>query len=323
MSGASASPNESWWEDDQDDFEPDLGSTELDLDSSSEVFHSRGQKIAKRVPAGRRTVAQLHAVNDENFRDDANTTFTHPGLEELYHRGLVRQVLWQLKSGKEATVYVCEGNTGLVAAKIYVDSRVRSFQNDALYREGRFISDGRMKKAIDQRTSYGISAQNYLWVQEEYFQLQGLHQAGVRVPKPLAHPEAGGLILMEFIGDEDGPAPRVCDAHLERNQAKTAFAQALEQYALILASGRVHGDYSTFNLLWWQKQCVVIDFPQVVWVKQNPAAKVVLERDIQGLCKTFATFGIREDWQEALSWIKSRARGLQTEKLSGEMETIL
>jgi RIO kinase 1 len=292
-------------------------------EDDEEKFEERGHRLARGAPAGRRTVAQLYAVNDEDFRDDPNTTFTHPGMEELHSRGLVRAVLWPLKSGKEATVYVCEGNEGLVAAKIYVDSRARSFQNDALYREGRFVSDGRMKKAIDNRTAYGISAQNYLWVQEEFIQLNGLYDAGVRVPKPLAHPDVGGVILMEFIGNEDGPAPRVADARLTKPEAEDAFAQALEQYALILASGRVHGDYSTFNLLWWGGKCIVIDFPQVVYVKQNPAATTILERDLRGLCKTFSTFGIKKDWQAALQTVRARARALQTTKLTEEMENIL
>ncbi len=306
---ASAEENEAepWW----------MALENLD---KTQQFQDRSHRLGKGKPARRRTVTQLHAASDIDFKND-DRKFIDPGLEELHTRGLIKDVLWQLKSGKEATVYICEGNEDqLVAAKLYVDSRVRGFKDDALYREGRFVADGRIKKAIDQRTNTGISAQNFLWVQEEFMQLHALHDAGVRVPKPLAHEFS--VILMEFIGNDDEVAPRVADARLTKPQAEIAFADALEQYSRILATGRIHGDYSTFNLLWWQGQCVVIDFPQVVTIKQ-PTANAILERDIQGLCRTFSTFGIKKDWQAALQIIKTRARALQTDMLSEEMENIL
>lgn len=299
-------PDEPWW------------MTLENLDKIEE-FQDRSHRLGKGKPARRRTVSQLYAASDIDFRKD-DRKFIDPGLEELYIRGLIKDVVWQLKSGKEATVYICEGQTSLVAAKLYVDSRVRGFKDDALYREGRNVNDKRLKKAIDQRSETGISAQNFLWVQEEFMQLHALHAAGVRVPKPLAH--EGSVILMEFIGNETDVAPRVADARLNKPDAETAFADALEQYARILATGRIHGDYSTFNLLWWQNQCVVIDFPQVVTVKQ-PTASSIFERDIQGLCRTFSTFGIKKDWQAALKTIQARARALQTEMLTEEMENIL
>lgn len=270
-------PDEPWWAD-------------LEALDKIEEFQDRSHRLGKGKPARRRTVAQLHAASDINFKND-DRKFIDSGLEELFIRGLVKEVLWQLKSGKEATVYVCEGQAGLVAAKLYVDSRVRGFKDDALYREGRHIDDKRLKKAIDQRSETGISAQNFLWVQEEFMQLHALHNAGVRVPKPLAH--EASVILMEFIGNEEEVAPRVADARLTREQAEIAFADALDQYGRILATGRVHGDFSTFNLLWWEGRCVVIDFPQVVTIKQ-PTAKAILERDVQGLCRTFSTFGIKK-----------------------------
>jgi RIO kinase 1 len=291
-------------------------------DDDSEKFLEKVYRNAKRTPARRKSVSKLLSVNDDELKNDPDAgKFTNPALNELHERGLITELLYELKSGKEATVYVAEGNEGLIAVKLYVDSRVRSFKNDALYREGRFISDARTKKAIDQRSDTGVSAQNFLWVGEEFAQLHALYRAGVRSPKPLAH--EGGVILMEFIGNEEGAAPRVSDARLTKEEAEIAFNQSLEQYARILSIGRVHGDYSTFNLLWWQGECVVIDFPQVVKVKENPSANGILERDIQGLCRTFRTFGIKKDWVAALHIIKTQARALQTEMLPEEMENIL
>ena len=65
--------------------------------------------------------------------------FTDPGLQELHDRGVLRMILRQLKSGKEATVYVCDGDRGRMAVKLYHDIEARSFRGDGLYSAGRFI----------------------------------------------------------------------------------------------------------------------------------------------------------------------------------------
>jgi RIO kinase 1 len=115
---------------------------------------------------------------------------------------------------------------------------------------------------------------------------------------------------MEFIGDEDGAAPRLADAKLNKAQAHSAFEQSVRNLGLILASGRVHGDYSTFNILWWQEGCVVIDFPQMVLIQHNPQAQKILERDAAGLCRTFKHFGIHADPNEVLREARKVARSI-------------
>lgn len=262
-------------------------------------FFSRATRKARKPPR-RQTVKKLL---EDGLKDPKAPKFSDPGLQALWEKERFSELLWELRSGKEATVYVVEavrtqGLASLLAAKLYVDSRVRSFKNDALYREGRFISHDRVKKAIDQRSEFGISAQNVLWVEEEYRQLHALHKAGVAVPRPIDH--AGNVILMEFIGDGDGPAPRLSEAGLSKNEAQGALEQAIGNLGLMLASGKVHGDYSTFNLLWWEGRVVVIDFPQVVEWDKNPNAMQILERDVNGLCRTFGHLGLHPKGSEVL-----------------------
>jgi RIO kinase 1 len=276
---------------------------------SREHFAERAHKLGRKRP-GRRTVNSLLNEN-VNPSEAANAKFADAGLQELFERGLIVDLEWQLKSGKEATVYVCSSThaeTGLVAAKIYIDSRVRSFKNDAIYREGRHVESARLQKAIDQRSSTGIDAQNYLWVTEEFTQMNHLATAGVPVPTPLARSEVGSVILMEFVGDASGAAPRLADAQLTKAQAQNAFEQSVRNLGLILGAGRVHGDYSTFNILWWRETCIVIDFPQVVNVQANPRAQEILERDAAGLCKSFKHFGIRAQPNEVLRQARKVAR---------------
>ena len=121
--------------------------------------------------------------------------------------------------------------------------------------------------------------------------MKQLHAHGVCVPKAIA--VNGISIIMEFIGDQDGdPAPRISDLKMEKDTAEEAFRQSVQNLKRIVASGRVHGDYSTFNILWHNGKAVVIDFPQVIEFKNNPNANIFLERDISSLCKSFRKQGV-------------------------------
>lgn len=293
-----------------------------DSEDSHEYFADRAHRKARKPPR-RQSVKKLL---EEGQKDPKAPKYGDPGLQELWEKEYFSELLWQLRSGKEATVYVVQATekswperpSASLAAKLYVDSRVRSFKNDALYRQGRFIGNQRMEKAIDQRSQFGISAQNILWVEEEYRQLHSLHKAGIAVPKPIAH--AGNVILMEFIGDGDGPAPRLSEAGLSLEEATEALEQAIHNLGLMLANGKVHGDYSTFNLLWWEERVVVIDFPQMVEWDKNPKANEILERDVNGLCRTFGHLGLHPKGGEVLRRVWQIALQNQTQftPFSGE-----
>lgn len=219
--------------------------------------------------------------------------FREPGLQELYDRGIIRTVVRQLKSGKEATVYVAHGKEGSLAVKIYHDIFTRGFRNDAVYRAGRFVGDSRMERAMAHGSRKGLMMRQALWVEHEYQELIELHTAGVRVPRPIA--QAGQAIVMEFIGEGDEPAPRLSEAKLTRTEAREAFTQSVGNLAAIVACGCIHGDYSAFNLLWWQESVIVIDLPQLVRIEESADAAALLRRDIDSLCATFERFQIEID----------------------------
>ncbi|MBI5297423.1 MAG: serine protein kinase RIO [Chloroflexi bacterium] len=247
-------------------------------------------KSKKRKLTGKQSVSQLisHAENASN----PNAKFENPDLNILSKLGFLDELICGIKTGKEASVFLGRNSDGLVAVKMYTDLRVRSFRRDASYREGRFIGDARMEKAIKQGSEAGLDAHQILWVQEEFRQMQHLDGHGVVVPKAIA--VQGISLVMEFIGDEHGnPAPRISDLKMERDEAQEAFRQSVRNLALIVGSGRVHGDYSTFNILWHNGKAVVIDFPQVLEFKHNPNARAFLERDIRSLCKSFQKQGVQ------------------------------
>jgi RIO kinase 1 len=134
--------------------------------------------------------------------------------------------------------------------------------------------------------------------------MKHLYEHSVHVPKAIA--VNGISLIMEFIGDEDGnPAPRISDLKMEVEEAEEAFHQSLRNLERIVKAGRVHGDYSTFNLLWHKERAVVIDFPQVIEFMNNPNANTFLARDVHSLCKSFRKQGIQADEAKVLREIRA------------------
>ena len=134
--------------------------------------------------------------------------------------------------------------------------------------------------------------------------MKQLHEHGVNVPKAIA--VNGISIIMEFIGDENGnPASRISDLKMEQDEAEEAFRQSVQNLKRIVQSGRVHGDYSTFNILWHNGEAVVIDFPQVMEFKNNPNANTFLERDVRSLCKSFMKQGVNASEAKVLREVQT------------------
>jgi len=261
-------------------------------------FKSRKHKLT-----GKQSVQKLRLENSS----DPNNKFTNPDLNALSRMGFLDELISGIKTGKEASVFLGKNSEGFVAVKVYTDLRVRSFRRDQTYREGRFIGDSRIERAIEQGSEKGLDAHQILWVQEEFRQMKHLDQYGISVPKAIA---ANGIsIVMEFIGDENGqPAPRISDLKMEMQEAQEAFRQSVQNLKLIVQSGKVHGDYSTFNILWHKEKAVVIDFPQVMELKHNPNAHAFLERDVHSLCKSFLKQGIVADEGKVLREVWANQR---------------
>lgn len=251
---------------------------------------------------GKQSITQL--VSRTADSSDPDLKFKNPDLNELSRMDFLDELISGIKAGKEASVFLGKNSSGFVAVKMYTDLRVRSFKHDEAYRNGRFIGDTRIQKAIEQGSQRGLDAHQMLWVQEEFRQMQHLHEHGVRVPKAIA---VNGLALvMEFIGDENGnPASRISDLKMEKAEAEEAFRQSVQNLKRIVESGRVHGDYSAFNILWHNEETVVIDFPQVMEFKNNPNAPVFLERDVRSLCRSFMKQGVIADEVKILREVRA------------------
>lgn len=232
--------------------------------------------------------------------------------EVFFTDGWITAVEYLVSSGKEGTVFCCRAAPHIghdrLAVKIHRGRDHRSFKNDAVYLSGRAIGvslsggagvkssgmpDRRLERAVAKRSKRGKAAIQHSWIQHEYNTLQLLHQAAATVPEPLAI--SGHAMLMEYLGDEHGPAPQLKQITLPRPDAVAIFAGLMEQIELWLACDRIHGDLSPFNILWWRDRAVVIDFPQAVNPHENPDSLVLLERDIRNVATYFQPYGVAAD----------------------------
>lgn len=227
-------------------------------------------------------------------------------LTPLYKQDLITDVLYAAKSGKEASVYCCVAHPSqgmeYLAAKVYRPRMFRSLKNDAVYRTGRVQRDvdgqvvhGNRQHEVNKREEKMRASRVASWIDYEYQTQVLLHEAGVRVPRPVAH--VGNAVLMEYVGDVEESAPRLCEVELEREEAQGLFDLVIQNVELCLAHDRIHGDLSEYNLLYWEGEVLLIDFAQAVDPRYNPDVFPLLVRDIARVARYFARYGVVADAQ--------------------------
>jgi RIO kinase 1 len=237
-------------------------------------------------------------------------------LEEFYNNQLISDVVWKVKGGKEANVYCCTAHpsTGLdlIAAKVYRPQMFRNLRNDAQYRQGREVVDQQGKVAntrrenlaVKKNTRFGQELRHASWLESEYQTMQILYEAGADVPRPLAR--GNNVILMEYIGGDRSPAPTLNQVNLNVSEAKRMFEKLVHDLDIMLACHRVHADLSAYNILYWDGDFKIIDFPQAVDPRRNPDAAALFTRDVERVCQYFRRYKISCDAHGLASDLWSR-----------------
>lgn len=225
-------------------------------------------------------------------------------LTHFYEQDLITDVLREVKSGKEATVFCCTGGpaagSALMAAKIYRPRMFRSLSNDAQYREGRTVRNESGKnvrltgKGVPGRgSSKGRAFQVSSWISYEYAAQDLAYSLGVRTPRPYA--QTGNGLLMAYLGDAEQVAPRLCEIEVDRGAAQDLLDGLIEDIARLLAGHRIHGDLSVYNILAWEGEPYIIDFAQAVDPRQGDDARILLARDVARVAAALAPYGARCD----------------------------
>ncbi len=223
-------------------------------------------------------------------------------LVEIAEHQWISDVLRKVKGGKEASVYLCtpgvEVDAPLLAAKIYRPRMLRNLKNDSQYRTGRedldengnvIVDDGALH-AMAKRTAFGEEVRHQSWIAYEFTTLETLHAVGADVPKPYAMEK--NAILMDYIGDPSNPAPVLNAVNLDPDEAKSLYERVLCNIDLMLKHDRIHGDLSAYNILYWNGDITLIDFPQVVIPGSNPSSWTIFLRDVTRICQYFSAQGV-------------------------------
>lgn len=293
-----------------------------DYDDYDDVFdpmHSDRQARRKRKPKAKHTPKKTEREIIEEIADTSGieggfqTTYTpalyeaewlFESLKTFYQEQMITDILAMVKGGKEASVYRCKAHpsTGLeyIAAKVYRPRKFRNLRNDALYREGRALlksdsnevqdKEKRLLKAVSKKSAFGEQLEHTSWLMYEYTTLKHLYTAGAAVPQPIA--SGDNAVLMSYIGDEFIAAPSLHETQIDPDEAEALFKIIMHNIELMLSRGLIHGDLSAFNILYWEGEITLIDFPQVVNSHTNSQAKFILGRDIERVCSYFIDYGV-------------------------------
>lgn len=254
--------------------------------------------------------AQRDDMHSYAFSYDASRherTWITASLGAFYEMHWFSDVLRLVRGGKEASVYQCAVppvspvEDKYLAAKIYRPRQFRNLRKDHLYREGRqdldidgnIIRNPGMKHAMAKRTEYGLELLHTSWISYEVKALQTLHAAGADVPQPFA--SGDNTILMTYLGGDESAAPTLNTVDLTASEARPLFQRLLHNVEIMLDHELVHGDLSAYNVLYWEGEITLIDFPQVISPRVNRSAYRIFERDMTRLCDYFARRGVKTD----------------------------
>ncbi|MDR0778400.1 MAG: serine protein kinase RIO, partial [Methanomassiliicoccaceae archaeon] len=210
---------------------------------------------------------------DEVF--DKQTLMT---LYDMMTSGIIDSVRFPISTGKEGNVFYAEDENGdPLALKIFRTS-TSTFKHFSKYIEGdpRFRGlSGNRRKMI------------YAWANKEYRNLQRYYEAEIPVPEPVAFSK--NCLVMEYIGDETGPAPQLKDVVLE--DADDTYDEVI---SFIIDGWQdahlVHGDMSEYNILMWDGQPILIDCGQAM-TADHFNSKELLRRDIENVNRFFKNRG--------------------------------
>ncbi len=219
---------------------------------------------------------------DEVF--DRSTLFS---IEKLISDRIIDYIDFPISTGKEGNVFlgITPENTE-VAIKIYrISTATFKHMADYIVGDPRFQSLHRTKRDIV-----------YAWTLKEYKNLEKLMINHIPCPKPIK--KINNVLVMEFVGTNRQPAPLLKDIRLDNPQK--IFEKLIEYMTLMFSkTNLVHGDFSSFNILYHNDKPVIIDLGQAV-LKNHPRATEFLIRDIHTIRNNFKRYKIKLPSNEEL-----------------------
>lgn len=239
------------------------------------------QKLMKKLDKKLQLMIDRVGV-DRKTMDEVFDKSTLHALEKLISDRVIDILDFPISTGKEGNVFcgVTPDKT-YVAVKIYRTS-TSTFKHISEY----IIGDPRFSSLPKNRRDI-----IFAWTQKEFKNLERLNRVGIRAPKPIA--KIKNVLVMEYIGDEEQPAPLLKDVQLD--DPELIFNILIDFISIMYKKAKlVHSDMSAFNVLIHDKKPYLIDLGQGVLL-EHPRAYEFLKRDIYNIVCYFKKFNIKAD----------------------------
>ena len=258
-----------------------LSETDDDDDDDDDVM-DENPRVARADAEVQKLISQKR-IKDSDDRKVSSEIFDKATLQVLYklaNQGHLDVLNGAISTGKEANVLKGIKDDGsIVAVKIYRIA-TSDFKKMQYYIAG------------DPRFNVRSSNKRQLinnWVNKEFRNLTRLKDAGVNVPEAIT--SLNNVLIIEFIGDKDGnPAPTV--KNLPPEDPNDFYEKLVDQMdRFINKANLIHGDLSSYNILNFDEEPVIIDVSQSV-VRDHIIANELLERDIKNISFEFSKMGV-------------------------------
>jgi len=242
------------------------------------VFPRRERVEDRRKDAGQRKLL------DEFF--DHSTLLA---VSRLVNQGMFDVLDHPISSGKEGGVFRATKGAEYRAVKIYRIS-------NTMFRHLPPYALEELRREASARNYGGLI---FAWTRREHTILGRLEEAGVRAPRPYGHYR--NVLVMEYIGNEDGAAPRLKDVPVDDPAA--LYEELVREFGrMVRVAKLVHGDLSPYNTLYHDGRIVVIDVAQSVR-SDHPEARRLLERDLLNFSRFLGRLGYAVEPSEFLTAI--------------------
>ncbi|KAK1127029.1 hypothetical protein K0M31_004643 [Melipona bicolor] len=199
-------------------------------------------------------------------------------LFKLLNQGIIAEINGCISTGKEANVYHATSKTGIeFAIKIYKTS-ILQFKDRDKYVTGEF------------RFRHGYCRNNprkmvRTWAEKEFRNLIRLQQGKVIAPKPILL--RSHVLLMDFIGTNGCPSPKLKDVVLTASKPRKLYRECIEiMWKLYNKCKLVHADLSEYNMLYRDGSIIIIDVSQAV-EHYHPMALEFLRKDCTNVTEFF------------------------------------
>lgn len=201
-------------------------------------------------------------------------------IQKMVNHGTIKSLQSHFAAGKESKVFIAEGPDGSppLAVKIYLTVSAE-FKKRMQYIAG----DPRFTE-IKKDTRSFIAA----WARKEFKNLKAAHEAGIRVPAPVAVEK--NVLVMEFIGDDQG---RLAEQLENLQVTADDYRETISQLTMLYQKANlVHADLSEYNVFKNPKgEIMLLDFGSAVDIR-HPHSKQFLVRDVENINRFFTKRGI-------------------------------